>query len=147
MSRTVVLEVDADAAFTKTIVGPVAWLVLEHLALVAHDEAGELVADETARSIAGAVSVSKDTAAFALRRLVDAGLAERRPQHRTGGRFGAGGYLLHLPPGVAKTTRAPDTSAPSPPPVRSPRPRSTRPPRPRHHDQLNLLDHPQEPQP
>ncbi len=43
MSPTVVLEVDADAAFTKTFVGPVAWLVLEHLALTAHDEGGELV--------------------------------------------------------------------------------------------------------
>lgn len=95
MSPTVVLEVDADTAFTKTFLGPVAWLVLEHLALVAHDDAGELIAAETARSIAGAVSVSKDTAAGALRRLVGAGLVDRRPQHRTGGRFGAGGCEGH----------------------------------------------------
>ena len=147
MSPTVVLEIDADATTTKTFVGPVAWLVLEHLALAAHDEGGELVTAETARSIARAVSVSKDTAASALRRLVDAGLAGRRPQHRSGGRFGAGGYVLHLPAGLATAVRSPDETPPAPAPADRVRPRPTRTPRPQRHDQLTLLDHPQDPQP
>ena len=143
----IVLEVDTTASFTKTFVGPVAWIVLEHLALVAHEQDNDLVADETTRSIAAAVSVSKDTAAGALRRLVAAGLAARRPQHRTGGRFGAGGYVLHLPPGLTRSTRSADTTAPSLPPDPSPRTRTTRPSRPQRHDQLTLLDNSQDPQP
>lgn len=130
--------------------GTTAWVVLEVLALDAVADDGALVSRTSARSIAEAVSVSKDTAAGALRRLVDAGIVERRRQHRTGGRFGTGGYRLSLPAGLAVTSPAPDDllPAPTPPPAPvEPPPRRTRPPRPRRHDQLTLLADPQEPQP
>lgn len=123
--------------------GTTAWVVLEVLALDAVADDGALVVLTSARSIAEAVSVSKDTAAGALRRLVDAGLVERRAQHRTGGRFGAGGYVLHLPPGLATTVPATDAAPPAPtplpPPVSRPRSRPTRPPRSQRHDQLTFL--------
>lgn len=127
--------------------GTTAWVVLEVLTLEAVADDGALVARTSARSIAEAVSVSKDTAAGALRRLVDAGLVERRPQCRTGGRFGSGGYVLHLPAGLATAVRRPDETPPLPAPAGRTRPRPSRTPRPQRHDQLTLLDHPQDPQP
>lgn len=127
--------------------GTTAWVVLELLTLEAADADGALVARTSARSIAEAVSVSKDTAAGALRRLADAGLVERRPQHRTSGRFGAGGYVLHLPAGLATAVRRSDETPPVPAPADRARPRPTRPPRPQRPDQLTLLNPPQDPQP
>lgn len=127
--------------------GTTAWVVLELLTLEAAADDGALVAQTSARSIAEAVSVSKDTAAGALRRLVDAGLVERRPQCRTGGRFGSGGYVLHLPAGLSTAVRRPDEAPPLPAPAGRTRPRPSRTPRPQRHDQLTLLDHPQDPQP
>lgn len=127
--------------------GTTAWVVLELLTLEAAADDGALVARTSARSIAEAVSVSKDTAAAALRRLAVAGLVERRPQYRTGGRFGSGGYVLHLPAGLATGVRRRDEAAPVAAPADRVRPRPTRTPRPHRHDQLTLLDHPQDPQP
>lgn len=148
------LVITRSAGASIQRLGTTAWVVLEALALDAVVVDGELVTGATARSIGDAVSVSKDTAANALRRLVDAGLLERRPQVRTDGRFGAGGYLLQLPAGLstaALSMIAIPPAAPTERPgarrrsIRSSRP--TRPPRPQRHDQLTLLDHPQEPQP
>lgn len=124
--------------------GTTAWVVLELLALDAVVDDGALVARTSARAIAGAVSVSKDTAAGALRRLIDAGLIERQQQSRTGGRFSAGRYVLHLPPGLA--TAPHPIAAPTPPGGR-PRSRSRPPTHPERHDQLTLLDDPEGPQP
>jgi DNA-binding transcriptional MocR family regulator len=121
--------------------------VLEVLTLEAADDDGALVTRTSARTLGRAVSVSKDTAAGALRLLADAGLIERRPQHRTGGRFGAGGYVLHLPPGLA-TVRNPTEPSPAPtPPPGRPRSRRRQPPSPQRHDQLTLLDDPEGPKP
>lgn len=139
MNPAPALRIDQRALETATCVGPVAWLVLEHLALSARGDAGELVADASARSLASSVSVSKDTAAGALRRLADASLIERRPQHRTAGRFSAGGYVLRLPPGLERSPLAAEPEASSPPD-------QGRPARPGPHDQLTLLDHVQDPQ-
>lgn len=135
--------------------GTTAWVVLEVLALDAVDDDGELVARASARAIADTLSVSKDTAAGALRRLADAGLVERQRQHRTGGRFGLGGYVLHLPSGLTTNARAaaaiPPGAPTTPPPVarrqptRTPRPTAS--PRPQRQDQLSLLDHPRDLQP
>ncbi len=86
--------------------GTTAWVVLEALALEAVVDDGALVVRTSARAIAEAVSASKDTAAGALRRLADAGLVERRRQHRAGGRFGAGSYVLLLPAGLATNALA-----------------------------------------
>jgi hypothetical protein len=96
-------------------------------------------------------SASKDTAAGALRRLAGAGLVERRRQHRAGGRFGAGSYVLHLPAGLATNALAAVAipAAPTTPlPVTRRRPtRSSRPspPQLQRHDQLTLLNHAQDP--
>ena len=145
-------------------VGPTAWVVLEMAALDALDDEGVLVAHVSSRSIAAAVSMSKDTVASALRRLADAGLIERQPQHRTSGRFGAAGYVIHLPAGLTTTAATtspttgvhkPSTAPPVPADLSRPRPHRSRPsepprPEPPHcqrHDQLTLLEDPQDPPP
>lgn len=138
------LTLDRSAFDSIRSLGTTAWVVLELLALEAIVDDGALVARTSARTIAGAVSVSKDTAAGALRRLADAGLIERQQQPRTGGRFSAGGYVLHLPAGLAT---APRPTAPPTPPGGRPRSRRRPPTRPERHDQLTLLDDPEGPQP
>lgn len=127
--------------------GTTAWVVLEALALDATVDDSALVARTSARALGEAVSVSKDTAAGALRRLVDAGLIERRPQHRAGGRFGAGGYVLHLPLGLATAPRSAEAPPPPKPPPDRPRSRRRPPSSPERHDQLTLLDDPEGRQP
>lgn len=140
----VLLHIDARAFEVVARVGPTAWLVLEHLALCSQVDGDDLVSRETARSVAAAVSVSKDTAAGALRRLGDAGLVRRRTQDRTEGRFGAAGYVLKLPAGLARRPPRNDTppavSPRRPVPDRRTRPSPTT-------DQLTLLVDAQEPQP
>jgi hypothetical protein len=141
------LTIGRSALASIRSLGATAWVVLEALVLDATLDDGALVTCASARAVAGAVSVSRDTAAAALRRLADAGLIERRPQHRTGGRFGAGAYVLHLPPGLVTTSRRPTAPPPAPTPPGD-RPRSRRPaPSPQRHDQLTLLDVPEGPQP
>ncbi len=87
------LVVTSDADLVKRAVGPTAWLVFEHLALTADDD---LESSATARSVGIAVSVSKDTAAAAIRRLEAVGLVARRPQARRHGRFGAASLRVAL---------------------------------------------------
>ncbi len=99
------LVVSRPALASIQRLGTTAWVVLETLALDAVGDGDALVARTSARAIADAVSVSKDTAAGALGRLAEAGLIERRRQLRTGGRFGAGGYVLHLPAGPCHGAR------------------------------------------
>lgn len=79
-------------------VGPVAWAVLEDVALDAvPDPGGCLVATTNVRRVAHQVGVSKDTAAAALTRLARLGLVERRPVLRAeGGRFGRSVYVVRL---------------------------------------------------
>jgi hypothetical protein len=143
------LMVSADAAATKGRVGATAWLVLEHLALCASPSEGahlEVVA--TARSVGRALSVSKDTAATALRRLGAEGVVQRLPQARSAGRYGCGVYRVHLPAGLARIEGPVGDRRPPPPPPPPPR-RATPPPssstpdaRPEHR-QLNLFDGPE----
>lgn len=141
------LVISHAAVATIRRLGTTAWVVLEVLTLEAVADDSALVARTSARSIAESVSVSKDTAAGALRRLADAGVVERRPQNRSGGRFGSGGYVLHLPAGLATAVRLADEAPPVSAPADRARPRPTRPSRPQRHDQLTLLDQPQDPQP
>lgn len=138
------LHVDVRAFEVAAKVGPTAWLVLEHLALCSQVDGDDLVSRETARSVAAAVSVSKDTVAGALRRLGDAGLVRRRAQDRTEGRFGQAGYVVELPAGLARTSPSNDTP-PAVPPRRPAPDRRTRPSP--TVDQLTLLVEAQEPQP
>lgn len=98
MNRIVITD---EAAATKRQVGPTAWVVFEHLALNANDD---LEALASARSIGAAVSISKDTAAGAIRRLASAGIVERCRQERVVGRFGARALLVNPPPGTSIAT-------------------------------------------
>ncbi len=79
-------------------VGPVAWAVLEDVALDAvPDPGGWLVATTNVRRVADQVGVSKDSAASALTRLARLGLLERQPVLRAeGGRFGRSVYVVRL---------------------------------------------------
>jgi len=68
-------------------VGPTAWVVLE--LMVAHDDGS--IARVSARSIAGALGISKDAAARALRVLLSTGLMAQLEPQRQDGRFAEGG--------------------------------------------------------
>ena len=138
MSVGVVVTDEADIA--KRVVGPTAWLVLEHLVLTAD---GGLESTATARSVAEAVSVSKDTAAASIRRLEAAGLVERRRQGRDGGRFASAGLRLSLPAGI--TVSQPPMPTP-PEPARTGSSRRTATPAPtRRGEQLSLIPEPADP--
>jgi len=74
--------------------GPAAWAALEDvLSDVTIDESGRLTARTSARRVAVGLGVSKDTAARALARLVDAGLLVRHEGARADdGTFTPGHY-------------------------------------------------------
>lgn len=129
------VTVTGEADLVKRAVGPIAWLVLEHLVLTAD---AELESGATARSVAAVVSVSKDTAAAAIRRLEAAGLVERRRQGRRHGRFDGAGLRVSLPAGVSVTSLSSPTTEP---PLRQRTPRQTTKPAPsRPVEQLSLID-------
>ncbi len=99
-------------------VGTTAWAVLCELALDAEADAhGNLVTPTNVRRIAGDLGISKDTAARALSRLVDAGLVVRRCRRGAGGHFVRSLYELRLDPGGGVTVVAPTPGPTSPCPV------------------------------
>ena len=68
---------------TSRAVGPLAWVVLEELALRA--QVGEKLAIETnVRALSSDLGIGKDTVAQALSRLVDLGLVSSQAQRRAG---------------------------------------------------------------
>jgi hypothetical protein len=78
-------------------VGTTAWAVLADIALDAEADAhGNLVAATNVRRIADHLGISKDTAARALGRLVDAGLVGRESSPRQSGRFPTSAYVVYL---------------------------------------------------
>lgn len=99
-------------------VGTTAWAVLADIALDAEADAdGNLVAATNVRRIAGDLGISKDTAARALGRLVDAGLVVRHRRRGAGGEFARSLYELHLDPGDGITVAVPTPGPLSPCPV------------------------------
>ncbi|MBW3547437.1 MAG: helix-turn-helix domain-containing protein [Actinobacteria bacterium] len=99
-------------------VGTTAWAVLCELALDAEADAhGNLVAATNVRRIAGDLGISKDTAARALSRLVDAGLVVRHCRRGAGGHFVRSLYELRLDPDAGVTVVAPSPGPTSPCPV------------------------------
>lgn len=86
---------------------PVAWVVLEELCEHA-DGDGE--AHVSARSLAAALDLDKDTVARALRLLTAAGVVAVGGQVREGGRFGRGSYRVIAGP-VAGRRANTDTGA------------------------------------
>lgn len=87
----------AVAEPVRSAVGPVAWFVLESLAVTAAPGQRQVEVAAGTRQLAAAVSLSKDTVARGLRRLADAGLVER-VDHRDSlsGRFGSTVYVVDL---------------------------------------------------
>lgn len=79
---------------TSRAVGPLAWVVLEELALRA--QVGEKLAIETnVRALSSELGIGKDTVAQALSRLVDLGLVSSKAQRRAG-RYAGSVYELHV---------------------------------------------------
>jgi DNA-binding transcriptional ArsR family regulator len=91
------LTLGPAVAATRRAVGPIAWVVLEHLASTAELRAGQTVSHESIRRIAAALDLAKDTIARAIRRLADAGLVEFVPSRADDGRFAPSRYRLTLP--------------------------------------------------
>jgi DNA-binding MarR family transcriptional regulator len=119
------LTVDAGAAATRRELGPLAWLVLEELALHAGQdgEAGILTSAVGVRDLAGALGISKDTAARGVARLIGKRLVRREIERDRGGRFGSSRYVLALPTGLRRLELERIDDPPSPTRARRPRPR------------------------
>lgn len=107
------LSVTSHCRAVRATVGPVAWVVLEELALTA-TRGRSLQTATTIRGLADAVGLSKDTVATALRRLMKHGLVTRVAQRdRRSGCFGNSVYRLHLT-GSGLTHNAPGGPTPAP---------------------------------
>ena len=90
-----------DAApWLRRTIGPVPWSVLEAIAEQAHDDRGRTVSCRSVRDLAVDLRLANDTVARALRRLADTGLVAHEADRESSGRFGAGRYVLTLPPSV-----------------------------------------------
>ena len=126
------LVLGTAAAWVRRTVGPVAWAVLESLADDADRDGDRTVSHTSVRGLAGVLGLANDTVARALRRLDDAGLARHEADRQPGGRFGAGRYVLTLPPDLFDAPA--DVLPPTPTPTAIKRP-ATRP----HGEQLALL--------
>jgi DNA-binding MarR family transcriptional regulator len=83
------LTVDAEPAGTRRELGPLAWLVLEELALrgAQESEAGILTSAAGVRELAAALGISKDTAARGVARLIAKRLVRREIARDSAGRF------------------------------------------------------------
>src|SRR5205085_882502 len=97
------LRVDHRAAELRRAIGPVAWFVLDELLLGDGEEAGAaFIARASARRVAAAVSLNKDTVARAFTALAHAGVIELVPQSNAGGRFASGRYRVAVLPGITR---------------------------------------------
>jgi MarR family len=77
----------------RRAVGPLAWLVLEELALGAEQGPEGLAVETSVRDLAARLNVGKDAAASAVARLVDLGLVECRSRRRAG-RYAGSTYVV-----------------------------------------------------
>lgn len=133
-----VLRLDEDARAFRRAAGPLAWFVLEELALAdGTRDGGVLVVPASVRGLGAAVSLNKDTVARSLGVLVELGVVEQR-QSMTGGRFEAGRYAVTLPSGL--TVLDDTTAAPLRRPRAHARTHADAHERPHEPTQLTLLD-------
>jgi hypothetical protein len=96
------LAITEQAGSVRRRLGPLAWFILEELAL--HGDRGDggvLCARLGVRDLAAALGMSKDTAARGLGLLVAAGVVRRVVGCSRGGRFSSCHYEVDLPAGVA----------------------------------------------
>lgn len=138
------LTLDAEVAATRRELGPLAWFVLEELALRAspEGEAGVLSAPAGVRDLAAALGISKDTAARGVARLIEKRVVRREVERDRAGRFGSSRYVLALPTGLRCEKRGPADESPSRPRSRPSRVRrrvAAKPPA-RPTSQLSLID-------
>ncbi len=111
------LLVAPESRQARRRLGTTAWAVLEDVTLDARlGDQGRLEAVTNVRRIALRLGISKDTAAWALRRLADAGLVERQSRRGETGTFTASVYLLRLDHGSGLVHRqsAPRPTTPCP---------------------------------
>jgi hypothetical protein len=134
------LTISPQAASLRHQLGPLAWFVLEELALCADRCDGALRARVGVRDLAAALGISKDTAARAVGRLIDAGLSTRVVGRSGGGRFTSGHYELQLPTGIALADQ-PNKAEAEPPQQKSTRTRAGRSGHHKPRGQLTLIDH------
>lgn len=80
---------------TRRLVGPLAWVALEELALRAVARHGELTVETNVRDLAALLGVGKDAVAAALSRLTKLSLVRCRTQ-RAGGRYAGSAYLIEI---------------------------------------------------
>jgi hypothetical protein len=95
------LIVGPTSTRTRRALGPLAWAVLEELALSADAGHGARTSRLGVRDLASVMGLSKDTAARGLGRLLAAGLVVRvLERDAVSGRFGAARYDINLPEGI-----------------------------------------------
>jgi hypothetical protein len=125
VAPSVSLRLSPASRELRRTLGPTAWAVLEELLLGSTQVPEAPIAATSVRRLAEDLSVSKDTAARALKRLIGHGLLVRRPGgHSASGRFNSGGYEIR-PERLAGV--AVELAVPSPPVGRHrPRQRSPR---------------------
>lgn len=103
MTAAAVLMVDSRSSAFRRLVGPLAWAVLEEVALGSPPagRSGSSVCSISVRTVVDGLGVGKAAAARAISVLVDAGVLIRLPPARgRDGRFDRSGYVLRLPEGV-----------------------------------------------
>ena len=88
--------VTASAVDVRQLVGPYAWVVLEHLAERTDPTTPDTAIETSTRELSTRLAISKDTVTRALRRLIDAGLVERAVARETTGQFGNAAYRVRL---------------------------------------------------
>ena len=109
-----VLVVTERALVVRAALEPLAWVVLEELALRSVPVDGLAVAEQSARTVAESVGRSKDAVARALRQLAEAGLVERgTSRHGMSGRFGGGHYVVDLRAAGVRLPAGPVASSPA----------------------------------
>ena len=93
------LVVAGPSRASRRQLGPLAWAVLEELALVAQRDDAGWVAPVGVRHVASAIGINKDTAARAMAKLGAAGVVTLTGVQGSNGRRRSG-YRLHLPDGI-----------------------------------------------
>lgn len=121
------LVVTAAAGGVRSSLEPVAWLVLEELALRATIVHGLVVAEDSSRSLAVALGRSKDSVSRALRLVVEAGLVEHVAERDLrSGQYRSGRYLLDLRAAGLRRDDHPLPLVPAPPAEQAPPQRPAR---------------------
>lgn len=122
------MVVAASCRHLKRRLGPMAWAVLEDVALdAAIDDAGRLVATTSSRAVAEHLGLTPGTAARALGRLRALGLVSYTRQEGSAGRFGLAGYVLSALPGLEVRTCADGATVPRAADARAGEPREVTP--------------------